>query len=101
MCPQDPRGNFGFGGHSVSQHKKETPKSTTNTQKHTTIGRTLKKYPKTQIGQNRPQVGAMKKGFEETDQREKLRKHSRSNMLSETSKKKCLGMDRKPSTMDQ
>ena len=25
MCPQDPRGNFGFGGHSVSQHKKETP----------------------------------------------------------------------------
>ena len=31
---------------------------------------------KTKIGQNRPQVGAMKKGFEEIDQHEQLRKSS-------------------------
>ena len=33
MCPQDPRGNFGFGGHSVSQHKKETPTCSKRQQK--------------------------------------------------------------------
>ena len=43
------------------------------------------KLPKTKIGQSRPQVGAMNKK-EESDQHDKLRKSSRSNIFSETSK---------------
>ena len=39
------------------------------------------------IGQNRRQVGAMKKKNEESAQHEKLRKSSRSNIFSETPKK--------------
>ena len=53
--------------------------------------RKIEKLPKTKIGQNRPQVGAMKKRFEESDQREKLRKKAGQTCFLRHRNKKCFG----------
>ena len=54
---------------------------------------------KTKIGQSRPQVGAMKKRFEQSDQRDKLRSKMGQTVFLRHQKKTCLGTDQKPSKM--
>ena len=54
---------------------------------------------KTEISENRSQVGVIKKGLEENDQRDKLRKNSRSNICFWDVEKTCLRIGRKPSKL--
>ena len=64
-----------FADKSEGPHTQKTQNFDQNFDQHfgPTNVQQLEHVSKTKFGQNRPQVGAMKKRFEESDQREKLR----------------------------